>query len=158
MKSYCALIATLFLLGACTEVPKTEPGNAADEARIREIINRAVTAFGAGDAETLAAIRTEDSVVLKPEAEPLIGKQARRDSLEAVFAQFDVDESRTIEEIDIAGNRAIVWGTYKVTLAPKDNSAPICESGNYIDVLHKQPDDSWLFARTIWNATTVSGP
>ena len=123
-----------------------------------ELINRAVAAFGTGDAETLAAIRTEDSVVLKPEAEPLIGKQARHDSLEAVFAQFDVEESRSIKEIDITGDRAIVWGTYTVILAPKDGSPPINEAGNYIDVLHKQPDESWLFARTIWNATSLTGP
>ena len=158
MKLHCVPIAVLLLLSACTEAPKTKPDQTADEARIRATIDRAVKAFDTGNAETLAALQTEDSVVLKPEAEPLIGKQARRDSLEAVFAQFDVDESRTIEEIDIAGDRAIVWGTYKVTLAPKDNSALIRESGNYIEVFHKQPDDSWLFARTIWNATTVSGP
>jgi uncharacterized protein (TIGR02246 family) len=158
MKLNCILIATLCLFSACTEAPGPESDHVADEARIREVINRAVAAFGTGDAETLAAIRTEDSVVLKPEAEPLIGKQARHDSLEAVFAQFDVEESRSIKEIDITGDRAIVWGTYTVILAPKDGSPPINEAGNYIDVLHKQPDESWLFARTIWNATSLTGP
>jgi len=158
MKPHRVLIATLCLFSACTGTLKPERNHAADEARIRQTIDRAVAAFGAGDTETLAAIRTEDSVVLKPEAKPLIGKQARRDSLEAVFAQFDVDESRTIEEIDIAGDRAMVWGTYTVILSPKDGSPPISEAGNYIDVLHKQPDESWLFARTIWNATSVTGP
>ena len=158
MKPHRVLIATLCLFSACTGTPKPEPNHAADEARIRQTIDRAVAAFGAADAETLTAVRTEDSVVLKPKAEPLIGKQARRDSLEAVFAQFNIDESRTIEEIDIAADRAIVWGTYSVILSPKDGSPPINEAGNYIDVLHKQPDESWLFARTIWNTTSVTGP
>ena len=158
MKIPCVLISTLLLFSACTQVPTAEPDHTADKARIREVIDRAVAAFGTGDAETLALIRTEDSVVLKPEAEPLLGKQARRDSLEAVFAQFDVEESRTIKEIDIAGERAIVWGTYTVVLSPKDGSQAINEAGNYIDVLHKQPDESWLFARTIWNTTTITGP
>ena len=158
MKLHSVLIAILCLLSACTEAPEAKPGRTADEVRIREVIDRAVTAFGTGDAEMLAALQTEDAVVLKPESKPLIGRQARRDDLASVFAKLDVDETRTIDEIDIADDRAIVWGTYTVTLAPKDGSQAINEAGNYIDVLHKQPDESWLFARTIWNATSVTGP
>lgn len=154
----CLPVLTLILLSGCSSTPSDYPAGSFDEARIREAIDRAVGAFGTSDIETLISLRTEDSVVLKPGAEPLLGKKARRASLEDVFDQFDVDETRTVEEIDVVGDRAIVWGTYAVTLTPKDGSASTNESGNYIDILHRQADGSWLFARTIWNAASVNGP
>ena len=151
-------VLTLILLSGCSSVPSSDPDRSSDETLIREAIDRAVSAFGTADIETLMSLRTEDSVVLKPGAEPLLGKEARRSSLEDVFDQFDVNETRTVEELDVVGDRAIVWGTYTVTLTPKDGSASTNESGNYIDILHRQTDGSWLFARTIWNAASVNGP
>ena len=145
----CLPVLTLILLSGCSSTPSGYPAGSFDEARIREAIDRAVGAFGTSDIETLISLRTEDSVVLKPGAEPLLGKKARRASLE---------DTRTVEEIDVVGDRAIVWGTYAVTLTPKDGSASTNESGNYIDILHRQADGSWLFARTIWNAASVNGP
>ena len=158
MTAHCLPALTLILLSGCSSTPSSHPAGSFDEARIREAIDRAVGAFGTSDIETLISLRTEDSVVLKPGAEPLLGKEARRASLLDVFDQFDVDETRTVEEIDVVGDRAIVWGTYAVRLTPKDGSASTNESGNYIDILHRQTDGSWLFARTIWNAASVNGP
>lgn len=154
----CLPVLTLILLAGCSSAPSSGTNRSSDETLIHETIDRAVSAFGTADIETLIALRTEDSVVLKPGAEPLLGKEARRTSLEDVFDQFDVNETRTVDELDVIGDRAIVWGTYTVTLTPKDGSASTNESGNYIDILHRQTDGSWLFARTIWNAASVSGP
>ena len=115
----CLPVLTLILLSGCGSTPSGHPAGSFDEARIREAIDRAVGAFGTSDIETLISLRTEDSVVLKPGAEPLLGKEARRASLLDVFDRFDVDETRTVEEIDVVGDRAIVWGTYTVTLTPR---------------------------------------
>ncbi len=154
----CLPILTLVVLAGCSTVPSSYPDCSSDETLIREAIDRVVSAFGTADIETLMSLRTEDSVVLKPGSEPLLGKEARRVSLEDVFDQFDVNETRTVEELEVVGDRAIVWGTYTVTLTPKDGAASTNESGNYIDILHRQTDGSWLFARTIWNAASINGP
>ena len=101
-------ILTLVLLAGCSTVPSSYPDRSSDETLIREAIDRVVSAFGTADIETLMSLRTEDSVVLKPGSEPLLGKEARRVSLEDVFDQFDVNETRTVEELEAVGDRAIV--------------------------------------------------
>ena len=153
------VFSLIFLLltacGAEPLAPATAP--ASDETRVRASVQQAVDAFRAGDVDTLVRLHTDDAVILKPGEEPEIGKPAMRASLESLFEQFTVEESRTIEELEIIGDWAFTWGKYSIKLTPNNGSAPINESGKYIDILRKQPDGSWLFARTMWNTTSPEG-
>ncbi len=152
MQSRPISLSVLLLLAACGAPPTPDPVD--DEAGVRESVERAVAAFNTSDVDTLVDLHTDDAVVLKPGKPPEIGRQVMRTSLERVFSMFRVKESRTIEELEIVGDWAFTWGYYSVTLTPTDGSPPINEEGKYIDALRRQPDGSWLFARTMWNVTT----
>ena len=153
MKNNCILLLSLLLLATCGAPTASAPDLAADEAAVRESVERAVEAFNTSDIDALVDLHTDDAVILKPGKPPEIGKQVMRASLEEVFSTFKVSESRTIEEIEIVSDWAFTWGYYSVTLTPIDGSPPIAEEGKYIDILRRQPGGAWLFARTMWNAT-----
>ncbi len=141
------------LLGcAAIETPAT-PTDSAETTIIRELVDQSVTALNTADVETLLALHTDDAVILKPHQRPEVGKQVMRKSLEALFQRFEVEESRDISEIEIAGEWAFVWGTYRSTLTPRARGAPSEETGKYIEVLRKTPAGGWKFARTIWNTS-----
>ena len=124
-----------------------------DATSIRQLVQQSVTALNTADVETLLALHTDDAVILKPHQRPEVGKQVMRKSLEALFQRFEVEESRDISEIEIAGEWAFVWGTYRSTLTPRARGAPSEETGKYIEVLRKTPAGGWKFARTIWNTS-----
>ncbi len=122
-----------------------------DAKSIRRQVERAVAALNAADVETLVELRTNDAVVLKPGGAPERGKDEIRTNLEALFARWRVNESRTVEEVQIAGDWAFVWGFYEVVLTPIGEGEPVQEKGKYIDILRLESDGEWRFARTIWN-------
>ena len=124
-----------------------------DATSIRQLVQQSVTALNTADVETLLELHTDDAVILKPHQRPEVGKQVMRSSLEALFQRFEVEESRDISEIEIAGEWAFVWGTYRSTLTPGSGGAPSVETGKYIEVLRKPAAGGWKFARTIWNTS-----
>ena len=99
------------------------------------------------------SVHTDDAVILKPHQPAEIGKPAMRSSLKALFRQFKVDETRDISEIQVAGEWAFAWGTYRSKLTPRSGGAPSVETGKYIEVLRKSPGGNWKLTRTIWNTS-----
>ena len=157
------LVLTLVLTQGC-DLQQTGPatqvsgtGQGAAE-RIRRQVERAVAALNTGDVDTLAKLRTDDAVVLKPGGPPEKGKDEIRSNLEALFADWGVNESRTIEEIRLAGEWAFVWGFYEVVLTPTGEGESAQEKGKYIDILRLESDGEWRFARTIWNVDAPECP
>ena len=142
-------------LASCTADEKPTPvvSEDGDTAIIRSLVEQSVTALNTADVETLLALHTDDAVVLKPHQPPEIGKQVMRSSLEALFEQFEVDEIREISEVQVAGEWAFVWGTYRNKLTPRSGGEPSMETGKYIEVLRKPAAGGWEFARTIWNTS-----
>ena len=157
------LVLTLALTPGCDR-RQTEPAAQVSAAgrggaeRIRRQVERAVAALNTGDVDTLAELRTDDAVVLKPGGPPERGKDEIRRHLEALFAGWGVNESRTIEEIRVAGEWAFVWGFYEVVLTPTGEGELTREKGKYIDVLRLESDGQWRFARTIWNVDAAERP
>jgi uncharacterized protein (TIGR02246 family) len=113
------------------------------------MIEVALRALNTGDAEGYARLHTDDIVVLAPGRPPQVGKDALRLSAQKLSEQ-QIRESRSIDEITVSGNWAIVRGSYDVVLTPKEGGPPKHDSGNYIDILCKK-DGAWRYARSIWN-------
>jgi uncharacterized protein (TIGR02246 family) len=149
---FCTLLLSFLALG-CGSQPRPAGSTAEDDTRIRQAVDESVAALNASDVESLLDLHASDAVILRPGEEPDIGKEAIRGSFEDLFRRMELEESRTIEDLQVSGGHAFVWGLYTVALRPKDGSAPFSEKGKYIDILERQPDGSWKFARTIWNTT-----
>jgi uncharacterized protein (TIGR02246 family) len=122
--------------------------------KLRTLLETAVNAFNLGDLETYMRLHTDDAIVLGPNRPAVVGRDAVRKSTQQLFERFRVDEKRTVEEIRISGSLAFVRGNYDSTLTPKADQPPSRDTGKYIEILEKQRDGSWKYARSIWNSNS----
>jgi ketosteroid isomerase-like protein len=105
------------------------------------------------DYETLAALYTEDVVVL-PNNEPLIvGRDAfienEKAAREAGIKVVSIES--TITQVFSAGDLIHEIGTYEVTLQVPGPPYPITDTGKYLVIWEIQPDDSLKIKLEMWN-------
>ena len=135
------------------EVATTE----ADVAAVDQVRQQYSIAYNAGDVAALAALYTDDAVLLPPNEVTLTGKDAIRSMYEVTFNQFTGEHSTTSQEIEVAGDWAFGQGAFRVTFTPKDGGEPVDQEGKYIVICQRQPDGSWKIARLIWNNSIPPG-
>ena len=125
----------------------------ADEQAIRKLTEDWLAAVRAKDIPGLSGMVSDDAVFLPPGFPPIRGRQAVETMYQNFLPQFSsVEQTVSIEEVQVAGDWAFVWGTEKFTLVPHSGGAPIEMQGQGMSILKRQPDGSWKFARGINNA------
>jgi uncharacterized protein (TIGR02246 family) len=123
-----------------------------DEAEsIRELTARWTAAVQARDIDRLLGLVTDDVVFLPSSGPPIRGKEAVGDLYRSLFSQFDVEQSASIEEVEVGGDWAFSWGAETLTLSPRGGGRPIRLRGKGLAILRRQPDGSWKYARGINN-------
>ena len=120
-----------------------------DIAAIEEGSAAFVAAANADDWGGIAALYTEDAVLMPPNGPAVQG----RADIEAFFAAFPPTSGFTLNpvEIDGRGDLAFVRGTYSLTLEI-EGMEPTPDTGKYIEIRRRQPDGSWLLAVDIFNS------
>ncbi len=121
----------------------------ADIAAIEEVGESWIAAANADDWAGLAALYTEDAVLMPPNSPVVQGRAA----IEAFFAAFPPSSGFALNpvEIDGRGDLAFVRGTYSLTLEI-EGMEPTPDTGKYIEIRRKQADGSWLLAADIFNS------
>lgn len=99
----------------------------------------------AKDAAGVANLHADDVVLMVPNSEAVVG----RDALQALLQRsYDSPDETSVdfstEEVEVLGEWAFVRGTY-VQTGPAD-------SGKYLQILKRQPDGSWKYARNMWSS------
>ena len=133
-------------------IPPTVPGDMKEVEAIRKLMDEAVAALNRGDVEASLALQASDALVLAPQRPAEVGSRAIRASLESLFKQYSVRESRTLEEVEVHGNWAFTRGSYRSVLIPKDGGPATEESGKYLEILKQDPTGTWKYFRSIWNS------
>jgi len=105
-------------------------------------------AFNTEDADALAALFTEDGVMLPPNGPAVFGRDAIRAGNREEFATTDVAIELEDLEIKIDGDLGYKAGRYRVRT--KDNV--LIDRGKYIEIWRKI-DGQWLIHRDIWNSS-----
>lgn len=130
-----------------TSVPQRD-----DEQAIRKLTEDWLAAVKAKDIARLKDMVTEDAVFLPPGRPPIRGRHAVEAMYNLFLPQFSsIEQTASIEEVQVAGDWAFTWGTEKFVLALKAGGAPIQMEGKGMSILRRQPDGSWKFARGINN-------
>lgn len=131
-----------------------DPCSASVRIRAIEALNQHdIDAALAGDIEAVFSQWTEDFVVLSAVGPIIRGRAANmalaeegRDRLHAVEPlSYVVD----FEEINVVGDFAFEWGTFKGTMRPRGGGDVTSFSGKLMRILHRQPDGSWKMHRTM---------
>ena len=128
-----------------------------DRTIIQAIMARWAAAIRARDATALGSMVTEDAVFLPPGYPPIRGKRSIEVMYHAFFPQFSrVELNTVVEELEVAGDWAFVWGSENMVLVPQSGGSPIELQGRGMSILKRQPDGSWKIARGINNAALAS--
>jgi uncharacterized protein (TIGR02246 family) len=124
----------------------------ADVEAITQLNVDLIEAFNAGDVSAAVALVMDDAADLPPRRPAVIGKEAIREFLQSDVDRFSMHFVDEIVEIEVAGDLAVIWTNYTVTLTPKDGGEPIESNGKWLKVLKRQPDGSWKYSRNMWNS------
>lgn len=124
-----------------------------------ERVPRAITEAGIeiiekvrnGDAAGLAAMYTEDAVILPPNMEKVSGRTAIEEFWAIGISQMGLkfSEFRTEERI-VSGDFIISIGSYTLTIQPAGQK-PVEDKGKMI-VIWKQTAEGWRVHRDMWNS------
>jgi ketosteroid isomerase-like protein len=157
----CLILAALLGFAACApagEDPPDQTAPAATDATSREADVEAIQTFfrgvedsiNAGDFEEWFARFTDDALFLQPNA-ATVEKESQRATAEEFWASHHMQETFTIDEIEVAGNLAYARATYEFQATPKAGGESMVEQGKILWILARQGDGSWLSSRAIWN-------
>jgi uncharacterized protein (TIGR02246 family) len=153
LKSAAIAAVGLLALAACQK-----PADPASELDAVAAVNKSWgEQFTAGNADAIAALYTEDAIVLAPGAPAIEGRDAIRAFFEADIAASRsagltttlADESR----IDMSGD--VAWQTGTFTVA--DANGTTVDTGKYLSVLCKK-NGKWMLMRDTWNSDRPPTP
>lgn len=123
--------------------------------KVKEAIAKANMKFSekvrSGDAEGLASLYTEDTLLLPPNSARVVGRKGTKEFWGSAFRDMGIkDASLKTEELVGSGDTYTEIGNYTLMLRPTEQEA-VEDKGKYV-VIWKQTDDGWKLHRDIWNS------
>jgi ketosteroid isomerase-like protein len=159
MKKLIASGAMLVVVGvvvACAPVPEVveeeAPAPAMSPMEIFvELAKRWDAGMSSADVDAVLALYTaEGSAVMPPDQPEVTGAEGMRSFFEEFFSAGDATVTNVVEAVIAEGDLLAGKGSYTVELTTDDGETAT-QSGNWLSVLAKQADGSYLTLRNIWN-------
>jgi len=148
------LVAFSVACGGASTPVNTE----ADVAAINAVREREIGFVGAGNADSLAAVYTDDVFMMPPNEPGVNGREAVRQWAQTTFGQVTMSGRYTNSQVTVAGDWAVDRYTGVLTVTPKAGGAPMEEQIKGIHVMRRDPDGSWRIAQDIWNSDAAPPP
>ena len=140
------------LQAGCSTTSPVHASKAADLAAIEAFNRHYLQAINSGDSAALARLTTANHIMLPPNSPPIVGKTANDAAMKRAFEMFDIKESWTPVETQVAGDWAYQRGTYSVTATPRNNGISRTSTGNFLRIYRRQADGSWVLTRDMFNS------
>lgn len=159
MNKYVALLAlTCASVTGCAPPPADTPvDTSADLAALKAEVLDWIASFNAGDADAVAALYTDDAVVIPPGAPIAKGRAAIRDFIAADFSGMQAQGLTYTGEASsdgaIDGDLGWVSGTGFV----QDSSGATLGSARYLTIYERR-DGEWQISRDTWNLGASEDP
>ena len=127
----------------------TNGSNVREVEAVRELIARSERLWLARNLDAYVALYDGAVVMLWPNQAPIVGKEATRSCYEGMLERLEYLEMRhDIEEIEVAGSWAFVWGFGSGTTIAKASGERREFKTKFLNILRKQADGSWAYCRT----------
>lgn len=123
------------------------PAMAQDKATIQRLSDKFAQAFNAGDAAALAAMYSEDAVILPPGAEMMKGRSAIQAFWKGATEQLGDGKLTTVDVKPLGSEAAREIGTFSFRTK---GSQPQEVTGKYVVIWEKVGYD-WKLTTDIWN-------
>lgn len=140
-----------------TMAPPTAEASATetDLAAIEKLHAADIAAAKIHDIHTLITLLAEDCILLPPKQEPLCGREAIWNYMQAQLPEsqkYEITEYiQHFEEIKIFGDWAYEWATFYGAYHPKSGGPDLYERSRLFRILRRQQDGTWQVARAIWH-------
>lgn len=136
------LAVVVVMLVACGQ--QADP--AADEAAIRAAVTEWSAAARAEDADAFTSFYADDAVLMLEGSADVSGKSAIREAIGGMMQDPNFALGFTTTNVVVSGSGDVAYetGRYALTMSDASNSnAPATQTGAYVVVWRKQPDNSW---------------
>lgn len=142
-KTFCSALCVLALISS--------PAAAEDvRAAIEKASQAWMAAFDAGDAAGIAALYSEDAMLLPPDATQIKGRQAVQETFQGwIDAGFKDIVLETVE-VEASGDLAYEVGSFSVKV-PAENDQMVTATGSFLVVWKKGADGVWRMHRDTWS-------
>ena len=118
-----------------------------DEAAIRTLIANWHAATRAGDVDAVLALMAPDVVFLVPGQLPIRGREAFGHGMRAMLANYTIESSFDIQEVEVVADMAYCWTHLTVKVLSTVGALPMQRSGNTLSVFRKTADGQWMLTR-----------
>jgi ketosteroid isomerase-like protein len=146
-------VAAAFVLGSGVLGALTAGGMAGAFAKVARDFEAAV---GRGDAAGLAALYTDDAVLMPPNHPAVNGRAAIQEFFKGMFAQGARNPKLMQTAAVGSGSAGYEVGTFEFDLGPA--AAPMHDKGKYIVGMKRSPNGKWLIADDIFNSDLPCPP
>jgi len=127
-----------------------------NDLRAIEAVNQYdVKAALAGDIAMMMSQWTDDYVLLPPAGPVMRGRDAIAEAFRGVENPGILAYVLDIQEVQVFGDHAFQWGTYRYDVRPHAGGEIVRTSGKIMRVLQRQRDGSWKIHRGI---STIDPP
>jgi uncharacterized protein (TIGR02246 family) len=166
VRTLSLLITLAFLAAACSPANDTAATSdsaagvaattSADVGTIRTSIDSLnasfVDAAKRSDTTAIAALYTDDAVVMMSNTEAWRGRDAARSGWAGMLSQGTLkDFSLKTQDVDVGGDLVVETGTYEMTVQPKTGKE-MKDKGKYVVVWKRQHDGSLKIFRDVGNS------
>ena len=144
-----AVVAVSFLLSAgCAQSGATLDSQSMQEAQqdIQDMHSALLKAYNAKDATAVAALYTDNAVLMPPNTATVKSKIAVEDFMRQMLVPPMSGILLNYAETDICGDNAYSYGYY-TTLAANGS---ILDRGKFVEILKN--NNGWKISRNIWNS------
>ena len=146
------LVGIALLASACGQPQR--PSYEEDLAAITAFNARYLASINDEDVATLSSLTTEGHVILIPNREPIVGKEANDAANGSAFERFTFDETWTPVETVIDGDLAFQRGTFTTIATPRGDGERLEVSGAFMRIYQRQPNGEWRMTRDMFNSST----
>ena len=146
LRKISILAATVTAIGlagsALAGSPSEEAAQRAHEAYVE--------AINSNDADKLLAVLTDDIVYIAPNSPAIVGKAEVAPWVAGYFAAYATHWEKTTLEFVVSGDWAFERYAYWVVDTPRAGGDAVTDSGNGINIYHRDADGVWRVARDAW--------
>lgn len=137
----------VFCLAACAE--HAGPSQEEDIAAIKAIAETWLTAYNAGDVETLRTLYTEDAILMPRSRGAYRGVEEIMGFFAGGAAAYTIGVIDRVEEITVRGDTAWTIGRFWLDGVPKGEAPPFKDAGRYFILFVRDDTDGWKIHRDI---------
>lgn len=143
-----SILILLLLITACDTAPDSTDR---DINLIEDMSADRAAAFNDGDASRIAAHFSDEGLLMAPDSETLIGRDAVEEYYQAIFDEFETALESYYEEVKVSGNLAYGRGIADVQLIQKTTGDTTYSRSKYLNILEKNDKGKWVTTHDIWN-------